>query len=358
MFKSDDIDAINRFNCYFIAPFFAFQFASHINPYQMNMRFICADIISKAIIIVILLLWANCTSKGNYSWAVTCFSLCTLSNTLVVGVPLLGAMYNQVGADLVVQSFVMQSLVWFICLLFLLELHRARSNFSSKLVNNIVPNNNGDQGNFSIEVQENDERPLETNNKATPPFLYLMKTVTLELVCNPNCFSCIIGITWALIANRWHISMPSIIEGSILIFSKAGAGVAMFSMGLFIALQDKFISCGVYVMLFGLVMRFVVGPLAMTIGSVAMGLQGDVLHVSILQAALPQALTAFVFAKEYGLHATVLSTEVLFGTFLSLPILIAYFDSSRGSTLRQKRESKMSNKSTRHMYSLVICSEI
>ncbi|GAA0167228.1 secondary carrier transporter [Lithospermum erythrorhizon] len=92
--------------------------------------------------------------------------------------------------------------------------------------------------------------------------------------------------------------------------------------GLFIALQDKFISCGVYMTLFALVLRFVVGPLTMTIGSVAMGLHGDVLHVSILQAALPQA---FVFSKEYGLHATVLSTAVIFGTLLSVPILIAYF---------------------------------
>lgn len=43
------------------------------------------------------------------------------------------------------------------------------------------------------------------------------------------------------------------------------------------------------------------------------------------QAALPQSITTFVFAKEYGLHADVLSTAVIFGTLASLPVLIAYY---------------------------------
>lgn len=30
---------------------------------------------------------------------------------------------------------------------------------------------------------------------------------------------------------RWHLEMPSILEGSILIMSRAGTGTAMFSMG-------------------------------------------------------------------------------------------------------------------------------
>lgn len=34
--------------------------------------------------------------------------------------------------------------------------------------------------------------------------------------------------------NRWHIEMPGIMEGSILIMSKAGTGTAMFNMGMFI----------------------------------------------------------------------------------------------------------------------------
>uniref|UniRef100_A0A0E0E8P5 Uncharacterized protein n=1 Tax=Oryza meridionalis TaxID=40149 RepID=A0A0E0E8P5_9ORYZ len=43
------------------------------------------------------------------------------------------------------------------------------------------------------------------------------------------------------------------------------------------------------------------------------------------QAALPQSITTFVFAKEYGLHAEILSTAVIFGTLASLPVLIVYY---------------------------------
>ncbi|GAA0167229.1 hypothetical protein LIER_40338 [Lithospermum erythrorhizon] len=64
----------------------------------------------------------------------------------------------------------------------------------------------------------------------------------------------------------------------------------------------------------------------MTIGSIALGLRGTVLRVAILQHYRNQLpITAFVFAKEYGLHASVLSTAVSFGTILFLPILIGYY---------------------------------
>lgn len=36
------------------------------------------------------------------------------------------------------------------------------------------------------------------------------------------------------ICKRWNLEMPKIVEGSILIMAKAGSGVAMFSMGMYI----------------------------------------------------------------------------------------------------------------------------
>ncbi|KAK9291705.1 hypothetical protein L1049_019654 [Liquidambar formosana] len=135
-----------------------------------------------------------------------------------------------------------------------------------------------------------------------------MKVVCLKLAMNPNSYACVIGIIWAFIANRWHFKMPSIVEDSILIMSRAGTGTSMFSMGLFMASQKKMIACGTNLTMFGMVLRFVAGPLAMAIGAVAVGLRGDVLRVAIIQAALPQSITSFIYAKEYGLHAEVLST--------------------------------------------------
>ncbi|KAJ6975291.1 hypothetical protein NC653_031217 [Populus alba x Populus x berolinensis] len=91
------------------------------------------------------------------------------------------------------------------------------------------------------------------------------------------------------------------------------------------ALQEKVISCGASLAVIGMILRFIAGPAAMAIGSIAVGLQGDVLRVAIIQAALPQSITSFIFAKEYGLHAEVLSTAVIFGMLASLPVLITYY---------------------------------
>ncbi|XP_025011938.1 probable auxin efflux carrier component 5a isoform X2 [Ricinus communis] len=135
---------------------------------------------------------------------------------------------------------------------------------------------------------------------------------------------------WAKFSSKgsytwWHFEMPSIMEGSILIMSKAGTGTAMFSMGIFMAVQEKVIACGAGLTVVGMILRFIAGPAAMAIGSIAVGLHGDVLRVAIIQAALPQSITSFIFAKEYGLHAEVLSTAVIFGMIVSLPVLIAYY---------------------------------
>lgn len=139
--------------------------------------------------------------------------------------------------------------------------------------------------------------------------------------------------------SRWHIETPSIIQGSVLVMSKTGVGLAMFSMGteliatasyirtaqqhwvyilnwwsdpvvagLFMALQEKIIVCGAGPTVLGMALRFVAGPAATAAGAVALGLHGDVLRLAVMQAALPQSITTFVFAREYGMHADVLST--------------------------------------------------
>ncbi|CAK9174357.1 unnamed protein product [Ilex paraguariensis] len=276
MFTPEQCNAINLFACYFILPLFTFEFTAHVNPFQMNYHFIAADTISKFLVLLVLALWANCSGHGAYSWSITSFSLSALNNTLVVGVPLMKAMYGQKGV---------------------------------------------------IHGEPGKDLEGSTNLVATenPSSWLVMKIVWLKLAKNPNSYACIIGLAWAFLSNRWHLKMPSIVEGSILIMSRAGAGAGMFSLGLFMALQEKIIACGASLTMFGMILRFVGAPATMAIGSFAVGLRGEVLHVSIIQAALPQSLTSFVFAREYGLHVDVLSTAVIFGTIVSLPVLVAYY---------------------------------
>lgn len=49
------------------------------------------------------------------------------------------------------------------------------------------------------------------------------------------------------------------------------------------ATQEKIFSCGPSLTIFGMALRFIAGPAAMAIGSIAVGLRGDVLRVAIIQ---------------------------------------------------------------------------
>jgi len=80
--------------------------------------------------------------------------------------------------------------------------------------------------------------------------------------------------------------MPSIVNGSISILCNGGLGMAMFSLGLFMALQPKLISCGKKIATYSMAVRFLVGPTVIAATSLAVGLRGVLLHVAIVQVKI------------------------------------------------------------------------
>ncbi|XP_010554422.1 PREDICTED: auxin efflux carrier component 4-like [Tarenaya hassleriana] len=589
IFSPDQCSGINRFVAIFAVPLLSFHFISTNNPYAMNLRFIAADTLQKIIMLVVLGLWASLTKNGSLEWMITIFSLSTLPNTLVMGIPLLIAMYGPYSGSLMVQVVVLQCIIWYTLLLFLFEYRGAKilimeqfpetaasivsfkvdsdvvsldghdfletdaeigqdgklhvtvrksnasrrslmtprpsnltgaeiyslsstprgsnfnhsdfyavmgfpggrlSNFgpadmysvqssrgptprpSNFEENNAVipsprfglnpnssvpgsypapnpefssgaagPNksnknptetqqqdnnqnsNNGnkashdakelhmfvwsssaspvsdvfggggggsgaefptvelsersDQGAKEIRMLVSDQpqkgetkaggdefsfggrgegeeekektgvlnkvgssstvelHPKESGGvdagagKHMPPASVMTRLILImvwrKLIRNPNTYSSLIGLIWALVAYRWHVAMPKIIEKSISILSDAGLGMAMFSLGLFMALQPKMIACGNSVATFAMAVRFLTGPAVMAAASIIIGLRGDLLRVAIVQAALPQGIVPFVFAKEYNVHPTILSTAVIFGMLIALPITLVYY---------------------------------
>jgi hypothetical protein len=124
--------------------------------------------------------------------------------------------------------------------------------------------------------------------------------------------------------------------------------------GLFMALQPRIIACGNSLAAYAMAVRFLVGPAVMAAASLAVGLRGVLLHIAIVQvhrqlthflrqkrnapmyaqrnesdqelrivlnfqAALPQGIVPFVFAKEYNVHPNILSTAY---DLLSHPIFV------------------------------------
>ncbi|KAF3778551.1 hypothetical protein EJ110_NYTH43254 [Nymphaea thermarum] len=299
LFTPDQCKGINRFNVFFIMPFFSFDFVSHINPLHLNRRFLAADAVSKAITVVLLALWAKFTRKGSYAWSITGFSLSALTNTLVVGVPLLRAMYGEEGQDLVVQAYMQQAIGWFIALLFVLELRKALASPSVPPVM---------ESHVIVSIDYGTKEAEEGGEREKASMWEVMKVVGLKVAANPNTYASVVGLAWAFVSSRWNFGMPSLMEGSIKILSKAGGGMAMFSIGLFMALQEKLIACGPMLTLLGMVLKFIAGPIVMAFASIIVGLKGSARSIAIIQAALPQAIASFVYAEEYGLHPEVLST--------------------------------------------------
>ncbi|XP_018442902.1 auxin efflux carrier component 6 isoform X2 [Raphanus sativus] len=532
IFTAEQCSGINRFVSVFAVPILSFHFISQNNPYKMDMMFIIADTLSKVMVLVLLSLWAILFKSGGLDWLITLFSVATLPNTLVMGIPLLQAMYGDYTQNLMVQLVVLQCIIWYTLLLFLFELRGARllirtefpgqaagsitriqvdddvisldgmdplrtetetdingrvmlrirrsissvpdsvvssslcltpraSNLSNAEIfsvntpnrffnggggsgalqfyngNNEIMFCNGDLGGFgftrpgcgvsprrlsgyassdayslqptprasnfneldvngagtpvwmkspvagriyrhaaspkmtwesgqrhvgkdSINVPEKeisfrdalraappptaagvacsmeegaagkDTAPVAAIGKQEMPSAALMVRLILTVVGrklsrNPNTYSSIIGLVWSLISFRWNIAVPDIVAFSIKIISDAGLGMAMFSLGLFMALQPKMINCGAKKATIGMLIRFITGPAFMAAASVIVGLKGSRLHAAIVQAALPQGIVPFVFAREYGLHPDLLSTLVIFGMIVSLPVTILYY---------------------------------
>nr|AXX83000.1 auxin polar transport protein [Betula pendula] len=559
IFSPDQCSGINRFVALFAVPLLSFHFISSNNPYEMNLRFIAADTLQKVIVLVVLAIWSRTSSRGSLEWSITLFSLSSLPNTLVMGIPLLKGMYGVDSGTLMVQIVVLQCIIWYTLMLFLFEYRGARlliveqfpdtagSIISFRVDSDIISLDGkepletqaevGEDGKLHVKVRKSTSsrsevfsrrshgpnsglsltpRPSNLTNaeiyslqssrnptprgssfnhtdfysmvngknasnvsprqsnfgnlgfdeesggvgvfgnparanggtypappsagifspgakkkvngggggggdggkdlhmfvwsssaspvseggihvfrggeygnelggvghqkdydefgrdefsfgnrpgangvdregpvlsklgssstaelhpktgahgesKATsmPPASVMTRLILImvwrKLIRNPNTYSSLIGLTWSLVSFKWKIKMPAIIGGSISILSDAGLGMAMFSLGLFMALQPKMIACGNSIATFAMAVRFIAGPAVMAAASFAVGLKGVLLHIAIVQAALPQGIVPFVFAKEYNVHPDILSTGVIFGMLIALPITLVYY---------------------------------
>eukprot|EP00268_Persea_americana_P048085 TRINITY_DN5050_c0_g1_i6.p1 TRINITY_DN5050_c0_g1~~TRINITY_DN5050_c0_g1_i6.p1 ORF type:complete len:604 (+),score=97.38 TRINITY_DN5050_c0_g1_i6:932-2743(+) len=547
IFSPDQCSGINRFVALFAVPLLSFHFISTNDPYTMNLRFIAADTLQKIMVLVVLTIWTKTSSRGCLEWTITLFSLSTLPNTLVMGIPLLKGMYSSDSGSLMVQIVVLQCIIWYTLMLFLFEYRGARlliteqfpdtagsiisfrvdsdiisldgkeplqteaevgedgklhvtvrkstssrseifsrrshglnsgvsltprpsnltnaeiyslqssrnptprgssfnhSDFYSMVNGRSAVNSSPRQssfGNFGVDEESgvsqlrgNGEYPAppkagifspatapkkkmngneggkdlhmfvwsssaspvseggihvfrggdfgneqnggvglsalpkeaqhdpyeeygrddftfgngnvsngveslhkdcngpslsklrssstaqlhpknvtngETKPTSMPPASVMTRLILImvwrKLIRNPNTYSSLIGLIWSLVSFRWGIEMPAIIAKSISILSDAGLGMAMFSLGLFMALQPRIIACGNSIAAFAMAVRFLMGPAVMAIASIAVGLRGVLLRIAIVQAALPQGIVPFVFAKEYNVHPDILST--------------------------------------------------
>ncbi|CAK9175386.1 unnamed protein product [Ilex paraguariensis] len=332
LFTPDQCSGINKFVAKFSVPLLSFQVISTNNPYKMNLNLVFADILQKLLAFLVLAIITKISSRGGLNWVITGLSLSTLPNTLILGIPLLRAMYGDKAAAFVAQIVVLQSLVWYNLLLFQFELSAAKEAYvtltrSAETAEPPKPLTTPEgelgapqEGQVKEQAEEANIRSHRKNK-----IMSVLSTVGRKLITNPNTHATILALIWASIHFRWKVQLPKIVDKSISILSDGGLGMAMFSLGLFMASRDSIIASGTKMTVLAMAMKFVMGPALMAVSAMATGLKGTVFKVAIVQAALPQGIVPFVFAKEYNIHPEILSTGVIFGLLIALPIALAYY---------------------------------
>lgn len=165
----------------------------------MNYIFVAGDVISKCFIIVLFWGWTYIYGSS-YEWCITNFSISAITNSIILGSVVMRAMYGSLGEELVIQSAVLQLIIWLVILLFMLEVRRARQNSDS------------------VSAMEMSRKDLEENSgveeiyvsAGKPSGRVLMKTVFGKLAKNPNCLACIAGFIWALFASRYQLHVNNL----------------------------------------------------------------------------------------------------------------------------------------------------
>ncbi|XP_073273589.1 probable auxin efflux carrier component 8 isoform X1 [Primulina huaijiensis] len=320
LFTPDQCLGINKFVANFSIPLLSFRVISTNNPYKMNLKLVCADFLQKTLAFIILSVSARIISGGNLKWIITGVSLSTLPNTLILGIPLLRGMYGSGAVVFLAQIVGLQSLVWYNLLLILFELDATNESLRAAYPPTIVE---GESEGPRRDEGEVDDR-IRNRKKTKIKMIFL--TAGRKLIRNPNTHASLAGLIWASIHFRLGVKLPYVIEKSLSILSDGGLGMAMFSLGLFMASQKSVIACGARKATLAMAMKFVAGPLLIAAPSIALGLRGTLLKVAILQAALPQGLVPFVFAREYNIHPDILSTgysiRLVFDFYVSSFMLI------------------------------------
>ncbi|KAK4603966.1 hypothetical protein RGQ29_012468 [Quercus rubra] len=322
LFTPDQCSGINKFVAQFSVPLLSFQIISGNNPYKMNLRLILADFLQKLLAFLVLTAISKVSPGGNLNWIITGLSLATLPNTLFLGRPLLKAMYGDQAIVLLDQIIVLQSLIWYNLLLFLFELNATRVAPMAPPLEDPV----GVEAPQEAQTKEEEEEVRNgsrTSRKVKT--LSILLNVGKKLIRNPNTHATLMGLIWGSIHFKWKVKMPGIVNQSITIISNGGVGMAMFSLGLFMASRPSIIACGTRMAILAMGMKFLLGPALMAASSTASGLRGIVFRTAIVQAALPQGIVPFVFAREYNVHPDILSTGVIFGMLIALPIALAYY---------------------------------
>lgn len=146
---------------------------------------------------------------------------------------------------------------------------------------------------------------------------FSLKRVGLSLIGNPLLISVFVGI--AIVS--FGITLPSFAEKTLNLFSGSVTAVVLFSLGIFLGLQDfgkprEWIQVAVYTA----VTMFVLPAIFYGLLQFS-NLPSDQLKSTILDAAMPLGLTPYALSVQYQLETKLFARIVVLGTLLSIFVI-------------------------------------
>jgi auxin efflux carrier family protein len=256
-FSDEQCAGINHFVALYAVPVLIFHMVSTNDPYHMNERLVAADTLQKVVVLLVLMAWAlwsrflrrrggKKAAESPLKWVVTNFSVASLPNTIIMGVPLLNGMFGPVSGELMKQIVVLQFCIWYNVVIFLYEFMAAapREGGGAK-INPAAENNSPDasaacDGNgvptaadrssrhevaVNIEITEVTAVPTAAVADGTrkelagteaggvmtdeeeaslpvpaPSLMYVVWKAVKKLLKVPNTYASFLGLIWSLIA--------------------------------------------------------------------------------------------------------------------------------------------------------------
>jgi hypothetical protein len=156
--------------------------------------------------------------------------------------------------------------------------------------------------------------------------------VVRSIVLNPLLIAAALGVA----AAAFHLEPPLALDRLLQFLYTSAAPCALFALGVTVALRPASRMFPDVPLLAGV--KLVVHPLLVLALLPMFGSFGEIwVGTAVLMAALPPALTAFVFARQYGTWIEHASSVVLFGTLSSVATLTAVMWLVKAQALPQLR---------------------
>ncbi|KAL5219978.1 hypothetical protein ABZP36_024691 [Zizania latifolia] len=296
-FSNEQCAGINHFVALYAVPVLIFDMVSTNDIYNMNGLLIAADTLQKAVLLLGLMAWAlwarsrrraggKAAVSNPLQWVVTCFSVASLPNTIIMGVPLLNGMYGPMSKNLMKQIVVMQFCIWYNVVIFLYEYMDARRaaaalalDGSAKIspsspvkqpqmekaaakangCSNVDAAERPQEVAVNIEITDmaaaaaaastapdgssadtpaaaasdgaSDATEAEEVSAPAPSVKHVIWMAVKKLLQIPNTYASFLGLIWALFAFKYGFSMPKIISDSLFTIRTTAVGLSMFASG-------------------------------------------------------------------------------------------------------------------------------